>query len=225
MGGIRLDLHVHSRFSPDSSLTIEAIVTSLSGRGLNGFALTDHNTVAGHAELAEWQTRFPHLLLVPGVEVSTVDGHLLAYGVTEAPPSRRPVSETIDWVRGHGGVPVLAHPFRLSHGVGRRVAESASVGTIETVNGHNSPRANGKAAIVAARRRVGGTGGSDVHEISDLGRAYTEFPEGTTRVEDVLALLRDGKTAAAGETLRFAARARTEWRTVVLRLRRGLRPI
>jgi len=176
MGGIRLDLHVHSHHSPDSSLTIEAVVTTLAERGLNGFALTDHNTVDGHEELAQWQAKLPALRLVPGVEVSTREGHLLAYGVREVPPLHRPVGETIGWVRDHGGVPVLSHPFRLSHGVGRSVAEHAPVSAIETLNGHNSPRANRKAAAVVVHRRLGATGGSDVHELSDLGRAYTEFP-------------------------------------------------
>ncbi|HTT45118.1 MAG TPA: CehA/McbA family metallohydrolase [Thermoplasmata archaeon] len=225
MGAVRLDLHVHSHHSPDSSLSIEAIATSLAGRGLNGFALTDHNSVAGHGELAEWQAKLPQYLLVPGVEVSTIEGHLLAYGVLEAPPPRRPISETIEWVVSHGGVPVLSHPFRLSHGVGRAIAERVGVSAIETINAHNSPRANGRAADLAARRRLGTTGGSDVHELPDLGRAFTEFPEGTSTVGAVLAALRSGAVKAGGETLPFSGRARTEWRTVLLRLRRGLRPI
>jgi predicted metal-dependent phosphoesterase TrpH len=225
MGPVRLDLHVHSRFSPDSSLSIEAIATSLTARGLNGFALTDHNSVAGHVELAQWQEKLPEFLLVPGVEVSTVEGHLLAYGVAEVPPPHRSVAETIAWVQSHGGVPVLSHPFRFSHGVGRAIAERASVAAIEAVNAHNSPRANRRAAELAARRRLGTTGGSDVHELTDLGRAFTEFAEGTITIEAVLGALRSGAVKAGGESLPFSGRARTEWRTVVLRLRRGLRPI
>ncbi len=225
MGGVRLDLHVHSRFSPDSTLSIEAIASNLASRSLTGFALTDHNTVAGHAELARCQARFPNLILVPGVEVSTLEGHLLAYGVTETPPPRRPVVETVDWVQQHGGVPVPAHPFRLSHGVGSAIAETVKVNVIETMNGHNSPRANRSAAAVAARRHLGSTGGSDVHELSDLGRAYTEFPDGIADLSGVLAALRAGTTRAGGGTLGLGGRARTEWRTIVLRLRRGLRPI
>ena len=225
MGTVRLDLHVHSHHSPDSSLSIEAIVTSLVARGLNGFALTDHNSVAGHAELAEWQAKLPQCLLVPGVEVSTVEGHLLVYGVREAPPPHRPISETFEWALSHGGVPLLSHPFRRSHGVGRAIAERAGVSAIEAVNAHNSPRANRRAADLAARRHIGTTGGSDVHELHDLGRAFTVFAEGTSTIEEVLAALRSGAVKAGGETLPFSGRVRTEWRTVVLRLRRGLRPI
>lgn len=225
MGRVRLDLHVHSRHSPDSSLSLETIASGLASVGLNGFALTDHNTVAGHGELATLQARSPELVLVPGVEVSTFEGHLLAYGVSEVPPPYRPVVETVDWVRDHGGVSVLAHAFRCAHGVGRAIAESAPVNAIETVNGHNSPGANRKAAAVATRRGLGATGGSDVHVLFDLGRAYTEFADGTTRVDAVLRSIREGTQTAGGQSLTFPGWLRYEWRTAVLRLRRGFRPI
>jgi predicted metal-dependent phosphoesterase TrpH len=225
MGGVRLDLHVHSQHSPDSLLTLEAIVSRLPSVGLHGFALTDHNTVDGHEELAALRARRPELLIVPGVEVSTLEGHLLAYGVSIAPPSQRPVTETIDWVRDRGGVCALAHPFRFSHGVGRTVAETACVSAIETANGHNSPGANRKAADVAARRHLGTTGGSDAHQPSDLGRAYTEFPPGTTTVDDVIRALRGGTMTATGRSLTTAGRVRYELRTAVLRIRRGFRPL
>jgi len=225
MGRVRLDLHVHSRHSPDSELSVEAIVSGLAAVGLNGFALTDHNTVAGHGELAAVQAKFPELILLPGVEVSTVEGHLLAYGVSQAPPSQRSVAEAVEWVRDHGGVSVLSHPFRRAHGAGHAVAESARVNALETVNGHNSPGANRKAAAEAKRRGLGATGGSDVHALYDLGRAYTEFPEGTNRVEAVLRSLHAGTQTAGGRSLSFPERVRYEWRTTVLRMRRGFRPI
>jgi predicted metal-dependent phosphoesterase TrpH len=225
MSRIRLDLHVHSWHSPDSELSLESIVSGLASVGLNGFALTDHNTVAGHGELAALQTRFPELVLVPGVEVSTLEGHLLVYGVSEAPPSRRPVAQTVAWVRDHGGVSVLSHPFRRAHGVGRVVAESVHVDAIETVNGHNSPGANRKAADVATRRGLGATGGSDVHALFDLGRAYTEFADGTTGVDALLRSIREGTSIAGGRSLTFPGLLRHEWRTALLRVRRGFRPI
>jgi predicted metal-dependent phosphoesterase TrpH len=225
MGGLRLDLHVHSQHSPDSLLTLDTIASRLADVGLNGFALTDHNTLDGHAELARLHDRFPQFVFVPGVEVSTLEGHLLVYGVSIPPPSRMPVADTIEWVRDRGGVGVLAHPFRLAHGVGRAVAERVCVTGVETVNGHNSPGANRRAAEVAARRHLGATGGSDAHRTSDLGRAYTEFPEGTTRVEEVLEAIRKGTTSAGGRSLTFGDRIRYEGRTAWLRLRRGFRPI
>ena len=221
MGRIRLDLHVHSRHSPDSELSLESIVSGLASVGLNGFALTDHNSVAGHRELAALQAKFPGLILVPGVEVSTLEGHLLVYDVSEAPPRGRPVAETVDWVRDRGGVSVLSHPFRArSRGRPRRRRERPR-GRDRDRERSQLARVNRKAADVATRRGLGVTGGSDVHALFDLGRAYAEFSEGTTGVDTVLRSIRERTSTAGGRSLTFPDRLRYEWRTALLRLRSG----
>ena len=222
---VRIDLHVHSRYSPDSRSGVEEIAGQLATLGLRGFALTDHNSVAGHRELLALRPRFPGMVFLPGVEVSAAEGHLLAYAVEDAPPPHRPVAETVQWVEGHGGVAVLAHPFRLAHGVGRRIAESASVSALETKNGHTSELRNARAGLVAARRRVGATGGSDAHVLGDLGRAYTEFSGDVLTVEDALEAIRQGRTEAGGQSLGWTGRMRLGFRNAALLLRRGLRPI
>lgn len=221
----RLDLHVHSGYSPDSRLTLEEIVGRLAYGGLKGFALTDHNSVRGHAALAELQSRHPGYLFLPGVEVSTEEGHLLAYGVQGSPPPHRPLRETIEWVTAHSGEAVLAHPFRRAHGVGRKIAESVAISAIETRNGHNSELANLRAEDVAARRNLGATGGSDVHELRDLGRGYTEFDPAVATVDDLLESLRRHATSAQGKSMPFFGRVRLGLRSGLLRVGRGFGPI
>jgi hypothetical protein len=223
--GLRLDLHVHSRYSPDSRLTLEELVGRLPYTGLRGFALTDHNSVRGNAELAGLRKAHPTYVFLPGVEVSTHEGHLLAYGVSEAPPPHRPVAETIEWVREHGGVTVLAHPFRWTHGVGRRIAETASVHAIEGRNGHNSEVANAKAELVGAHRGLGLTGGSDVHALRELGRAYTYFPEEVDSTDDLLEALRHARTQVGGRSLALAGRLRVSLATGAKFVTRGLRSV
>jgi predicted metal-dependent phosphoesterase TrpH len=221
----RLDLHVHSTYSPDSRLTLEAIVGRLAYAELKGFALTDHNTVRGHAQLRDLAREHPEYLFLPGVEVSTIEGHLLAYGVREAPPPHRPILETLDWIRAQGGEAVPAHPFRWSHGVGRAVAKSVPVSAIETRNGHNSEIANLRAEKLAAHRNLGATGGSDAHAMKDLGRAYTEFDPAVTSVDELLENLRKRTTSAQGQSLTLSGRLRLGLRTGLLLARRGFRPI
>ena len=223
--GPRLDLHVHSRHSPDSRLTLDALASRLPFVELRGFAVTDHNSVRSHEELPELRKRFPGYVFLPGVEVSTADGHLLVYGVSERPPPHRPIAETIDWALARGGVPVLAHPFRWGHGVGRRVATAVRGSGIEVRNGHTSLLANMKAELLAAQRNLVATGGSDVHELRDLGRAFTEFPAEARSTDDLLEALRHGRVTGDGSSLAFAGRLRLGVRTSVLRLGRGLRPI
>jgi predicted metal-dependent phosphoesterase TrpH len=222
---MRIDLHVHSDRSPDSNLSLDQIVQQLSGTSLQGFALTDHNTIAGHPRLRELASENRSYRMIPGVEVSTREGHLLVYGVAELPPIHAPLSETLDWVHARSGVAVLAHPFRWAHGVGRRVAETANVDGIETVNGHNPPVANARAELVAARRHLTVTGGSDAHDRDGLGRACTEFPSDVDTVDEMLTALRRSRTSASGRSLGFAERIRLSARTGALRALRGFRPV
>ena len=223
--GLRLDLHVHSNRSPDGRASVEQLVARLAVVHLDGLALTDHNTVAGHASLAELSRAHPELRLIPGVEVSTLEGHLLAYGLSAPPPGGRPVAETVEWVTDQGGVPVPAHPFRRVHGVGGTVVGALRVPALELVNGHNGPSANTRAREVAAARSLGGTGGSDAHDARELGWACTRFPEGADSLDDLLEALRRGSTVAEGRSAGPLTRSRIALRSLGLRLRRGLRPI
>jgi predicted metal-dependent phosphoesterase TrpH len=223
--GMRLDLHVHSIVSPDSRLTLDAIVARLSYVGLRGFALTDHNSVAGHPALARLAREHPEYRFLPGVEVSTGEGHLLAYGLAEAPPARRSMAETVEWVRAHGGEPVVAHPFRWRHGAGRRVTEGLPVRSIETRNGHNSEIANAKAELLAAQRNLGASGGSDAHDLRDLGRTFTEWPDSPTSLDDLLEAIRRGRTVAGGPSMPFPGRARLATRNTLRFIGRGFRSV
>ena len=222
---VRLDLHVHSRYSVDSRLSFEQILERITYEGLQGFALTDHNTTRGVSELARLRSSYPGFWFVPGVEISTQEGHLLAYGITEAPPGDRPLAETIERVAALGGVSVLAHPFRFVHGVGRRIASEIRVDALEGRNGKNSELANTRAELLAARRSLATTGGSDAHEPKLVGRAFTEFPGEVTSVDDLLEQIRGGRASSAGASLSFAGRVRSSVRDGLLRAFRGFRPV
>lgn len=222
---VRLDLHTHSRYSPDGRMAVDDIVDQLGYAGMQGFALTDHNTVAGHSRLRELRAKFPMYWMIPGVEVSTREGHLLLYGVDEAPPAHRPLAETLDWAEARAAVAVLAHPFRWAHGVGRALAERAPVDGLETKNGHNAELANARAEFIAARRAVAATGGSDAHRRRDVGRAFTEFTAEVSSVDDVLDRLRRGMTKGSGLSLTFGERIRVSTQTALSRVARGFRAI
>ncbi|EQD46868.1 PHP domain protein, partial [mine drainage metagenome] len=164
---VRVDLHVHSTYSPDSSLTLDLLAQRMAYAGLRGAALTDHNTVRGHRAIRDLARAHPEFWFVPGVEISTSEGHLLAYGLSQDPPVGRPLEETIQWVHDLGGVAVMAHPYRRTHGAGRQAGDWARVDLIETVNGHNTPVANARAELLSAARQLPSVGGSDSHEPRD----------------------------------------------------------
>jgi 3',5'-nucleoside bisphosphate phosphatase len=78
----RADLHTHSTYS-DGRLTPTELIERAVGRGLEALALTDHDCVDGIAEAQEAAQRYPQLLFIPGVELSTDvphgEVHMLGY--------------------------------------------------------------------------------------------------------------------------------------------------
>jgi predicted metal-dependent phosphoesterase TrpH len=224
-GPLRLDLHVHSVYSPDGRAAPAELVARAHALGLHGLALTDHNSVRGTSATETLARAIPGFLFVPGVEVSTADGHLLAFGLRSVPPPGQPLATTVDWVRAHAGEPVLAHPLRWFHGVGGAAVQRSTVGAIEVVNGHTGSRHNRGAAALAAERRLGGTGGSDAHRAEELGRAVTVFPDGLRTTDDLLEAIRRGRTVGEGSSLDVSGQLRTSLRSALLRAARGFRSI
>ena len=110
---LRLDLHVHSSCS-DGRDGVEAILEAAVEKKLDGIAVTDHDSLEGSFEAEKIvQKKKLDLLVIPGVEVSTADGHLLALGIKELPPKGRSPEETIEFVHQRGGIAIVSHPYHL----------------------------------------------------------------------------------------------------------------
>lgn len=76
------DFHVHSRESGDASPTLEEVASFAESVGLDFVMLSEHNTTSQLELLAEVQARHPDLLFIPGIEVTTYDGHFMSLGGT-----------------------------------------------------------------------------------------------------------------------------------------------
>ena len=111
-----LDLHNHTRYSPDSRVSPADLVAAAKRIGLGGLAITDHNAVGGVKEAQE--AAGEAFLVIPGIEVSTASGHVLGYGVREVVPRDLSVAESVERIVALGGVAVAAHPFRFWSGLG-----------------------------------------------------------------------------------------------------------
>jgi predicted metal-dependent phosphoesterase TrpH len=110
--GLRLDLHNHTTCSSDGVMSPAELLRAARKRGLACVAITDHNTVRGALEavaLAEADPTLPRV--IPGVEVSTSDGHLVALYVWEDIPRGLPMLDCIAVIRERGGLVYLPHPF------------------------------------------------------------------------------------------------------------------
>ncbi|MCX6661811.1 MAG: PHP domain-containing protein [Euryarchaeota archaeon] len=198
---LKLDMHVHSCFSNDGVGTPQDLIKALQKRGLQGMALTDHNTIKGYRTI---QTMIPSdFLVIPSVEISTADGHLLAINVTEDIPAGLSVEETVERVIDAGGEPIVPHLFRLLSGVKKEKLKAIQprVSAIEVFNGCSLPNTNLKIAKVAHAFNLGGTGGSDSHDPAFAGYAYTVVDSTDLRIETVLSEMKKKKTWGEGVTM------------------------
>ncbi|MDM7913276.1 MAG: PHP domain-containing protein, partial [Methanotrichaceae archaeon] len=74
---MRFDLHVHSNYS-DGRDDVKTILKAAKKRGLDGIAITDHDSLGGsRAARRIIKDLELKMILIPGVEVTTADGHLL----------------------------------------------------------------------------------------------------------------------------------------------------
>lgn len=110
------DLHTHpladGRFAADAGERVARHLEAAVEAGLNVLGVTDHDELRAAALAVEYAERHGlPLLVVPGVEVTTSDGHLVLLGVGELPPSWRSMTETIAWARDAGALVLLPHPF------------------------------------------------------------------------------------------------------------------
>jgi hypothetical protein len=206
---------MHSRYSPDSKLDPIEMVKVAKARGLDGIAITDHNAVDG-AKKARAYGDSAGVLVIVATEVSTADGHVLAYGVDQTLPRDRSARETVEDTLALAGVPVAAHPYRFWSGLGEEETLASSFAAYEAQNARTLRRGNTRAQSLAAAQRVGLTGGSDAHFYHEIGRAVTIVDGGSTEGE-VLEALRRGTTRAegtdrgAGATARYVTKAVGEW--------------
>lgn len=192
---MRFDLHMHSNHSPDSSLTVDDILWQAVKKGLDGIAICDHNTVEGSL-LGIRRARELNLplLVLPGMEVSANEGHLLVLGVRENIPPHRPYIEIIRTARQKGGVVIAAHPFK-GEGIGYGAKDADA---IETFNSRCIFGENAKAKELAQEFRKPEVGGSDSHMLATIGLAYTEI-DAAANEGSVLSAIREGRTSSSGQ--------------------------
>jgi len=206
----RADLHLHTRAS-DGLMSARDLVDHVARKtNLDVIAITDHDETSASLEAREWAARQGyHLEVVPGVEVTTRDGHLLALWVEERPPALRNLQVTAEWVRERGGLCIAPHPFtRWTHSLNLRslrpAIEQGLIAGMEIFNASLAGRASRPHAIRFANEHgLAGVGASDAHMLSMVGLAWTCF-EGRMsadlrRAIELRTVRAEGRFATPGE--------------------------
>lgn len=189
----RFDLHVHSFFSKDAADAPEDLIAAALAKGLSGIAITDHDTCDAHEYLSR-KSLPPNFLVIPGVEVSTAEGHLLCLGATLPYLRGAPAEEVVHTIRAAGGRPIPAHPFdRWRAGIRAEVLDRLDIDTLEVFNAAvTSPASNDRALAYAKQRGLNMTAASDAHHASAVGVSSTAFELPELSLPAFMAALRDG---------------------------------
>lgn len=198
MAMIKVDLHLHSRYSHDSRTTLEELIERCGEIGLDRIALTDHNTAAGAFELE----RMAPELTITGQEVKTREGEVIGLFIKRELPAWLRPEEVMDMIREMGGLVYIPHPLdrNRSHFSERRLVELADrIDIIETYNAWCEPAANRAAHLIATELGKVTATGSDAHAPHELGRSWMEM-EDFTGPADFLEKLRGARHVVTSES-------------------------
>lgn len=182
----KADLHIHTAYSSDGTATVAATLEYVvQHTDLDVIAITDHDEIDGALEALALAPKYG-IEVIPGCEITTADGHLLAYFITERVPAHRSLVETIEYVAQLGGICVAAHPggrwqwclqeHHLRHALNQAELTDCLVG-IETYNASLPDlRINRQATAMQQRLGLAQVGCSDAHLLWMIGWAATTFP-------------------------------------------------
>ena len=198
---LKVDLHTHTHFSPDSEATPEAVVARCLEVGLGCIAVTDHNTIDG-ALAVQRLAPFP---IIVGEEIRSADGEIAGLFLQEPVPPGLPAAETARLIKAQGGLVSIPHPFdRFRRAVIgeaglREVLPYTDI--VEVFNARNTFRSSDRrAAELAQRHGLLRSAVSDAHTPYELGRAYVEMREFDGTPDDFIAALGEGRPAGRRTT-------------------------
>jgi len=198
---IKLDLHIHSQYSKDAIGSPKDIIKSLKKKGLQGMAITDHNTVEGGLKAVKIAPK--DFIIIPGIEISTADGHILALNVEKNIARNFSIQETVEKILEQCGTPIVPHLFRNMSGIKKEKLKTThqKINAIEVFNACSMPKTNLKIAKIAKEFNLGGTGGSDSHDPAYAGYAYTVIDTTDMNVDTILSEINKKKTWGEGITM------------------------
>ena len=192
--GLKFDLHIHTSFSTDSNNSIERIVQRAKIMGMDGIAITDHDIVKGAFIAKEYvEEKSIDLIIIPGIEVSTLKGHLIVLGVEKEIPPRLTLEETIKIARKQGNLIIVPHPFHpLRHGIGD--FRGLDIDAVEIFNSrYITGYSNKKAEKLAGRMGYPSVAGSDAHMAEAVGFGVTEV-EADPNLDSIFTGIKKGRT-------------------------------
>ena len=215
-----VDMHFHSRYS-DGLNYIRSIAKRAAKLGV-GLAVTDHNAIMGAVRL----DNFKNILSIPGIEVTSKEGaHLLVYfyniealvrfyetdinpflGKGVMASISLNMEEIINRARKYKNLIIFPHPYC---GVYTGICNSFftkeqqahlmdMVDGVEVINAGNMKKWNLQCTVLGFNLGKAMTGGSDGHNLFQMGKSVT-FADCTPDRESFLDAIKDQQSFVVGK--------------------------
>ena len=178
---------------------------------MNAVAVTDHNQLDGAYKIAK-ETDF---LIIPGMEVSSLDGHIVALNVKEIIPRGFSAPETVTRIHKAGGVAIACHPYVYFKGcLKENVCETFDA--IEIINARAFPfkRSVKKATETADRLNLSRVAGTDAHYGPQIGYGFTVIEAEEASVEAIARAIVEGRCQPFGQPVPFTLNIMQEYERV-----------
>ncbi len=199
-----VDLHLHCRnrrmkfverplLPPFTAVIRRAIELNLGAIAITNHDLLDEDIVAVAENYRD------KIIFIPSEEITTRDGHLLAYGIKKEIRSGLSALETINLIHEQGGAAIAAHPFWWGFSLKEKVF-SLPLDGLEVFNASISRGQNEKSLAAAKKMKLATTGGSDAHFSSFVGYGLSVFDEGIKNYEEIIAAIRNRAVGYQGKS-------------------------
>ncbi len=201
-----IDLHAHTwPYSDDSDLSPHQLIEQAKRSGLDGICFTEHDWYWKEEDIAQLsqEHEFP---IFQGMEISSEEGHLLVFGLTEYKFGMHHAEFIRQLVDEVGGVIIMAHPYRARVRYNPNPSQLLDticenhvfdlVDAVEVLNGRSKLKENSFAGELCRRLDLKGVGGSDAHSPADIPSFATQFERRISNMEELVAELREGRFRA-----------------------------
>ncbi len=201
-----IDLHTHTRpGSDDSFLQPAELIEQAKRNGIDGICLTEHDWFWKEGDIARLSQEHDFLIL-PGAEINTDDGHVLAFGIEKYSYGMHRTEKLRNIIDDVGGAMILSHPYRRFFHNNGDIPEAIErcyqrpffqhIDIMEVYNGRASVSQNQFSLDLCRRLDLKGAGGSDAHSFSDVPSCATYFEKDIKNLEELIAELRAGRFRA-----------------------------
>lgn len=217
---LKADLHLHTAYSLDCSVSLEEMIEACRKKGINCVAITDHGNITGALKMKD----IAPLKVIVGEEILTTEGEIIGFFLQEGVPSGLSPEETIQRIKAQGGLVSVPHPLdRMRFSALRRDALQRIAPQLDIFEVFNSRtplyQDSERASAFAHRNGLPATAGSDAHTIEEIGNAYVEIPD-FNGPQEFLDSLRHGKVV--GERSSFVVHIASTYFRLVTKFKRGV---